>query len=408
MKRLKTMLAIFSIALFLAACASTDGSEEKKDSSTSGNEEVQLVEVNPVVPESAAVPEFAKQSFTSWGNGWNLGNTLDAKTDGSKNNLGLSTEKSWGMPETTQAMIKAVADKGFKTIRVPVSWHNHIVDSNYTIDTKWLERVKTIVDWSLESGMNVIINIHHDNLTEAQMKSNYGFCVPENSAALKEQSLAYIKAVWTQVAAYFKDYGNRLVFEVLNEPRAVEKSYEWYAQEASPDGAKVKAANKIIVEYEQAALDIIRTSGGNNATRYVMIPMYAANPDLNYGWKMPEGENLIVSAHAYTPYEFTMNNKDNFDSSVEADINWLFQNLKKFNMPVIIGEMSASDKNNSADRKKWFEYYCAQAKANEVPAILWDNMVVYPSGDNKAERHGYLNRNKLSWWHEEMVDCMTR
>lgn len=398
MKRLKTMLAIFSIALFLTACASDNGAAKEP-------EIVMPIVVNPTIPETASVPEYAKSAFTSWGNGWNLGNTLDAKSDGDKANKGLSTETSWGMPNTTKAMIDAVAAKGFKTIRVPVSWHNHIVDTNYTIDTKWLERVKEIVDWSLESGMNVIINIHHDNMTEAQMSSNYGFCVPEKSTALKELSLAYIKTVWTQVAAYFKDYGNKLVFEVLNEPRAVGKSYEWYA----PSGdANITAANKIIVEYEKAALDIIRASGGNNATRYVMIPTYAANPDLTYGWKMPEGENLIVSVHAYTPYEFTMNNKNSYDSSVEGDINWLFQNVKNFKLPVIIGEMSASDKNNTADRLNWFKYYSAKAKENNVPIILWDNMVVYPNGTDKAERHGYFNRNKLSWWHEEMVDCMTR
>lgn len=402
MKRIKRVLALIGVGLFLTACAS-DGNVASKDA-----EIIVPVVVTPVVPETASVPDYAKVAFSSWGNGWNLGNTLDAKSDGNKNNLGLSTETSWGMPKTTQAMINAVAAKGFKTIRVPVSWHNHIVDANYTIDAQWLARVKTIVDWSLESGMNVIINIHHDNMTEAQMKSNYGFCVPENNAALKEQSLAYIKSVWTQVSAYFKDYGNKLVFELLNEPRAVGKSYEWWASEDSSDGAKVKAANKIIMEYEQAALDIIRASGGNNASRYVMIPMYAANSDLKYGWKMPSGENLIVSVHAYTPYEFTMNNNDKFNPSVESDINWLFQNVKSFNMPVIIGEMSASDKNNTADRQKWFEFYCAKAKENNVPVILWDNMVVYPNGTDKAERHGYFNRNKLSWWHEEMVDIMVK
>ena len=194
----------------------------------------------------------------------------------------------------------------------------------------------------------------------------------------------------------------------MNEPRAVETSYEWYAQENTSDGAKVKAANKIIMEYEKAALDTIRGIGGNNASRYIMIPMYAANPSLTYGWKMPEGENLIVSAHAYTPYEFAMNNDNKFDSGEENDLNWLFQTLNGFNKPVIIGEMSASDKNNSADRLKWFEYYCKLGKANNIPLILWDNMVVYPNGTDKAERHGYLNRNKLSWWHEEMVNTMVK
>lgn len=385
MKRLKTLVAVLGCALWFASCASDN--------------------VNTSDNGVTIVPASKDTAFTAWGNGWNLGNTLDAKTDDTKKNLGLSTETSWGMPETTKAMIEAVAKKGFKTIRVPVSWHNHMTDSNYTIDEAWLNRVKEIVDWSLESGMNVIINIHHDNMTEKQMSTTYGFCVPENNDALKEQSLAYIKAVWTQVAAYFKDYGNMLVFEVLNEPRAVGKSYEWYAPEGD---AYVTAANKIIMEYEKAALDTIRSAGGYNESRYVMIPMYAANPSLTYGWEMPEGENLIVSVHAYTPYDFTMNDDNTFDEGEESNIKWLFQTIKGFGMPAIIGEMSASDKNNSADRLKWFKFYCAQAKAAEVPAILWDNMVVYPNSNDKAERHGYFNRNKLSWWHENMVDCMVK
>lgn len=387
MKRLKTVLAVLSIALFLTACASTDGSEEKKDSSGKETEKTLITNI--------AVSTVANNL---WGNGWNLGNTLDAKTDGSKNNLGLSTETSWGMPKTTQTMIDAVAAKGFKTIRVPVSWHNHMKDANYTIDEKWLARVKEIVDWSIGAGMNVIINIHHDNLTEAQMKSNYGFCVPEDNEELKNQSLAYIKAVWTQVADYFKDYNEKLIFELLNEPRAVGTAYEWYT--ASGTESKVKAANKIIVEYEKAALDIIRSSGGNNATRYVMVPPYAASPSMLDGWKMPEGENLIVSAHAYTPYDFCMGDDDKFTSAHKDNIeNWLFKTLASLGYPVIIGETSASDKNNYSERVKWAECFYGQGKAKNISIILWDNMVVYPKGSDKAERHGYFNREKLSWYY---------
>ena len=391
MKRLKRFVALVGIAFFLTACAS-DGNVASKESGSTGGD---AGSSNLSITGIATSPDYAPSN--NWGNGWNLGNTLDAKTDGSKNNLGLSTETSWGMPKTTQAMINAIAEKGFKTIRVPVSWHNHITDQNYTIDQKWLARVKEIVDWSIEAGMNVIINIHHDNLTEDQMKNNYGFCVPENNDSLKEQSLAYIKAIWTQVSDYFKDYDEKLIFEVLNEPRAVGKSYEWYA----PDGdSKVTAANKIIMEYEKAALDIIRTSGGNNATRYVMIPPYVASPSMMGCWSLPDGDNLIISIHAYTPYEFTMNNDNKFTSAHKDNIeNWLFGTLKRLGKTVIIGETSASDKNNYEERLKWAKCFYAQGKAANMSIILWDNMVVYPNGNDKAERHGYFNRNKLTWWY---------
>ncbi|MBR5965575.1 MAG: glycoside hydrolase family 5 protein [Treponema sp.] len=348
----------------------------------------------------------------SWGNGWNLGNTLDAHVGefSDKVNKGLSTETSWGAPETTQAMIKAIAAAGFKTIRIPVSWHNHITDTDgHKIDSAWLARVKTVVDWSLDAGMNVIINIHHDNLTEAQMATTYGFCVPEaggaNYASLKTNSQTYITDIWKQVATHFKDYNDKLIFEILNEPRAVGKDYEWGA-DTNEKKDKVSAANVIIKEYEKAALDIIRASGGNNATRYLMVPPYAASPSLMDGWSLPTdsaSNKLIVSVHAYTPYDFCMGKDNTFTAAHKSNIeDWLFATLNtqfvSKNIPVIIGETSASDKNNYAERVKWAKCFFAAAKAKGISCILWDNMKIYPEGDNIAERHGYFNRNNLSWY----------
>ncbi len=355
------------------------------------------------IPDIVTSSQYSAQNI--WGSGWNLGNTLDAKSDGSKENLGLKTETSWGMPMTSQEMIKAVAAKGFKTIRIPISWHNHITeDSGHKIDPEWLARVKTIVDWSLAAGMKVIINIHHDNLTEAQMSSTYGFCVPEDNESLKDASLEYIKDIWKQVAEYFKAYDDSLVFELLNEPRAVGKEYEWNTP-AGTEG-KVLAANVIIKEYEQAALVEIRKTGGNNASRYVMVPPYAASPSMMNGWSLPTDSasgKLIVSVHAYTPYEFCMGNDTTFTAAHKSNIeNWLFKTLdQEFvskGIPVIIGETSASDKNNYDERVKWAKCFFGAAKERGISSMLWDNMVVYPTGTDKAERHGYFNRNACSWF----------
>ena len=358
--------------------------------------------------------EFASAGDLGFGNGWNLGNTLDACSYGDKANKGLSTETSWKMPTTTEAMIKAVAARGFKTIRIPVSWHNHITDSSYTIDSAWLERVKTVVDWSLNAGMKVIINIHHDNLSEAQMSTTYGFCVPENNAGLKNQSLLYIKSIWKQVASYFKDYDENLIFEVLNEPRAVGKSYEW-----SGSGSQISNANKIIREYEKAALDEIRSAGGKNDVRFVMVPPYAASPSMTEGWSLPSDSasgKLIVSVHAYTPYTFCMDAStvNTFGSRELSDINWLFNSLGKDftnrGIPVIIGEASASDKNNLAERKKWFAYYCAKGRSAGIPIVLWDNMVTVSTGGNinSGECHGYFNRDSLGWFFPTLIDEMVK
>ena len=124
--------------------------------------------------------------------GWNLGNTFDAT--GRKD---VGCENAWGQPTTTRAMLHGIKQAGFVSIRIPVSWHDHITEStNYTIETTWLNRVKEVVDWSLDEGLCVIINIHHDNLTDAALKNtNYGFAVSKDTN-LQAKSEKYIAGVW--------------------------------------------------------------------------------------------------------------------------------------------------------------------------------------------------------------------
>lgn len=350
-------------------------------------------------------------------NGWNLGNTLDACSYGTKANLGLSTETSWGMPYTTQAMIQAVRQKGFTSIRIPVSWHNHIAsvtgsgqEAVYTIDSAWISRVKQIVDWALAANLTVIINIHHDNLSESQMATTFGFCVGSSlSDTLKAQSKAYIRSVWAQISATFSGYGDSLIFELLNEPRAVGKPYEW---DTGSYGTEVQAANALITQYEKLALDTIRASGGKNASRTVMVAPYAASPYMTSGWILPADSasgKLLVSVHAYTPYAFCMDSAatKTFTQSHKSDIDYLFNTLSSKwlsqGIGVVIGEMSASDKANTTERVAWTQYYATKARAAGIPVLLWDNMVRSKasggSGDiNSGECHGYFNRKALSWW----------
>lgn len=394
-------------AATLCACSSGDG----------GGSEASAAFVPADISDIATItgPQFAARMTV----GWNLGNTLDAcdKDNPDKSNKGLSTETSWGMPETTEAMIKALPAKGFRTIRIPVSWHNHMTDANYTIDADWMARVKKIVDWSLDAGLFVIINIHHDNLTEEKMASTYGFCVPEDSSsALKTTSLNYIKTVWRQVAAAFKDTDERLVFEALNEPRCIGKSYEWSAS-GDEDKQKVSAANAIIREYEAAAIAEIRAAGGKNATRFIMVPPFAASPSMMDGWSLPSdsANRLLVSVHAYTPYGFAMYdssdpNHTTFTSSDESSHSWLFETALKswLSTGVVVGEASATDKRNESERVKWAASYFGKAKAAGVPVLLWDNMKTYEEGGDKGEFHGWFNRNNLSWYFPSVVNEMLR
>jgi len=53
---------------------------------------------------------------------------------------------------------------GFKTIRFPVTWM-HFMDESGKVDSKWMSRVKQIVDWIINYNMHCILNVHHDGVS---------------------------------------------------------------------------------------------------------------------------------------------------------------------------------------------------------------------------------------------------
>ncbi len=356
----------------------------------------------------ALTGKTAMELMTELDLGWNLGNTLDA-TGG---NGTLESETSWGNPKTTKAMIDAVKAQGFNTMRLPVSWGSHMTNSasGYVIDSQWMARVKTIVDYAIDNGMYVILNIHHDN----DIRSGDD-CFFYPSETYKDQSIKFVKAVWTQISETFKDYDQHLIFETLNEPRLVGTGDEWWFPVNNP-GASVAEAISIINQMNQAAVDVIRTSGGNNADRCIMIPGYGASIDgcttPNYTLPTDTAQNrLIVSVHAYTPYNFALNASGTsvFSDDLKSEVDYLFNTLKSSfldkNIPVVIGEASASNKNNASERLKWANYYMGKSSALNIPVMLWDNNV-YSGSSNLGEQHGYLNRLTLTWNDKDVVDAM--
>ena len=349
-------------------------------------------------PASAATTGLtAKQVVAQMGAGWNLGNTLDATGSG------LSAETSWGNPKTTKAMIDAVKAEGFNTVRIPVSWGRHTSGKDYTIDTAWMNRVQEIVDYCIDDGMFVILNIHHDN--------DKAYFYPNST--YRTQSINYIKSIWKQVSARFKNYDQHLVFEIMNEPRLVgDGNHEWWFPVNSPDSV-VSDAIKVINELNQTAVDVIRASGGNNAQRCIMIPGYCASIDgcTTPNFKLPTDsakDRLIVSVHAYTPYNFCLNGSGTavFSDSLKSEVDYLFDTINnKFltkGIPVVIGETSASNKNNASERLKWVDYFYGKAASYGVPCVLWDNNA-YTNPD-KGEAHGHLDRNALKWYDKSFVD----
>ena len=374
-----------------------------------------VVPIKPDQPESLtdiSSVDFAKSMII----GWNLGNAFDASGTGDwAYNEGLKMEYNW-LPHkqpTSQKLIKTVAATGFNTIRIPVSWHNHMDKETYKIASAWMNRVKEVVDWAIAEDMFVIINIHHDNLTEDEMKNNPGFCVSKTEV-LQTTSKAYIKTVWEQIAETFKDYDNHLVFELLNEPRCVGTKWEF-------DETIGRQYNSIITAYEQVALDVIRSSDGNNPTRFVMTPAYAAAPTTSEAYTLPKDtakDKLLLSVHAYTPYAFALEgdksdydaNKSYIETSITSVFNSLSTNYVKNGIGVVMGEASASDKKNTESRIKWADYYFTKAKAAGIPVVLWDNEQSTTDTAEKAggENHGYFNRATCKQYYPAIVNAMMK
>ena len=328
--------------------------------------------------------------------GWNLGNTFDAYNGYSVHSRGTGMETSWVGAKTTPGLIAAIKEAGFNTIRIPVSWHNH-VDENNVIDAEWIDRVREVADWALDLGMYVIVNTHHDN----DVKYYY----PDE--AHYSRSKEYLSAVWNQMAEKFKDCDDHLILESMNEPRLVGTVYEW---NWTNNSSECQQAAEYINELNQLFVNIVRSSGGNNATRYLAVPAYCAAPwnAVRKVFRIPDdtAENrIIVSAHAYTPYNFALNTgssdkrfdleKDqNKKSEIAGFMNDLYNTFIKNGIPVMMDEFGALDKNgNLQDRVNFTAYYVASASARGITCVWWDNHNFTGSG----ERFGLIERNTLKW-----------
>ncbi len=356
-----------------------------------------VVKVDTAGFESVSVKNTAAIRFVNKMQlGWNLGNTFDAY-DCTWLSDELEYETAWTSQKekTSEALIKAIKKQGFNTIRIPVSWHNH-VDSKLTISDAWMDRVQTVVDYAYNNGMYVILNIHHDDEQMQPTKAAY-------SASKK-----YVKTIWKQIAKRFKSYGDRLIFETMNEPRNLSMSNPWwFMPDSSSEGQE---AMNYINKLNQVAVDTIRTAGGsNNKKRYIMVPGYAASPDftLTDYFKLPTDKNasksnrILVSIHAYRPYSmaFDGSGRSDFNDADKTELNtFMKQAYERFTskgIGVVIGEFGIVNKDNTAERAKCAAYYVALARHYGMTAVWWDNNA-FGTG---AENFGLFDRktNKVKY-----------
>ncbi len=324
----------------------------------------------PVFAVSAAnevdtAPRFrvltAEEMTAEMGTGWNLGNTMDGHTGGTPNEL------QWQSVATSQEIIDAVHDYGFNSVRIPITWGTMIND-DYTIDEKWISRIQDIVDYCVDNGMYVIINIHHDGGDNA-----YWLDLTADDMTPVYEKFA---GVWKTIAERFKDYDEHLLFAAFNEIASTGND----AKTISRDMERINELNQIFV-------DTVRATGGNNAERWLVCPGRYTNIETTcndtYGFKMPTdttANRLFVEFHYYD-WQFgiyetmgrTVFSIDNADA-LEDSFKLLDEKFISKGIPVILGEYGSVYKANNDERAYHHEVVnqlCA--KYGMVVPMYWDN-----------------------------------
>ena len=339
---------------------------------------------------TALTPE---QVFNAMGPGWNMGNQMDAI------NNGVAGETIWGNAKCTQATFDNVKKAGFKAVRICTTWTGHIGEAPaYRLEGKWLDRVAEIVGYAEKAGLVAIVNTHHDETYWLDISKAY------NNNTQNEKVKDEIFCVWTQIARRFADKGEWLVFESFNEIQ--DGGWGWSAAfQANPD-----AQYKVLNEWNQVFVNAVRGAGGNNATRWLGVPGYAASPGFTItGLVLPKdytnANRLMVAVHDYDPFNYTLNtplvrqwghtaDKDKRCSDADEEgVVAVFDNLKKAyldkNIPVYLGEMGCSRHADEdfAYQQYYMEYFCKAAADRLLPMYLWDNGATGVG----PEKHGYFD-----------------
>lgn len=307
--------------------------------------------------------------------GWNLGNTMEVPEG----------PTYWGNPFPTQELIDSVKSAGFNTIRIPVAWDSHANQNTLEISTGWMDTVKMVVDYAIDRDLFVMLNIHWDS----------GW-LEENITSSAQAQVNHKQGVyWKQIANAFRDYDEKLLFASANEP---------HAEDAT--------AMSVLLSYHQTFIDTVRATGGNNASRTLIIQGPKTDIELTDQLMntMPDDvidDRLMAEVHYYSPYPFCLMTADENWSNqffywgsqnhspddTEHNPTWgeesflddMFNRMKtKFvdqGIPVVLGEFAAirrtglsaeNQKRHDDSREYFYEYLVSSAKDKGLIPVLWE------------------------------------
>lgn len=354
------------------------------------------------------------QIVEAMGPGWNLGNQLESVTDN------VPEETNWGNPVITEKLIQSVKAAGFKSIRIPVSYFAKIDDDkDYTIDSKWLDRVQEVVNYCIKNDLYAVINIHGDGYNT--IDGGWLLCNGKNQTEIKKK----YKKVWKQIAERFKNYDEHLLFESMNE--------EFDGSYSEPN----KEYYQNINDYNQIFVDTVRKTGDNNTKRWLIIPGWNTNIDYtagDYGFKLPtdqyrdksidkEEQRIMISVHYYSPWDFCGGENgvitqwgneadDPSKTSTTCDETYMKNqlNLMKTTFadkgyPVFIGEYGSINKTSYDSENEYYRAYfarklCQLSRKNGCIPMYWDN------GYNGVHGFGLFDRTTCEVTQPVIIDAI--
>ena len=351
-----------------------------------------------------ALPK-ATEIYPKMGLGYNIGNTMEVP----------GNPTAWGNSFPDAAYVKAIKDAGFTTVRIPCAWDSHA--SNGTINAGWLDSVKTVVDLVIGNGMYAILNSHWDNgWLEDRVFDGTGYAKDETITSSAAEVAAKQENYWKQIATKFAEYDEHLIFASANEPGVNDP---WNGGSDNGQWAFDETRMQVLKQFHEACLKAVRSTGGNNATRIVVVqsprteidksPLLASMYPTD-----PAGEGYTMAEVHFYPYQFslktdgdtkydwgTMNEFYYWEDQTpgndaahtcsgtslgsKSSIDNLFSGLKtRFydkGIPVVIGEMGAVKRFGLTGerlrahlnaRAAWYGYTAAAAKKNGLVPCVWD------------------------------------
>lgn len=271
---------------------------------------------------------------------------------------------------------EAVKTAGFDHVRLPVTFASHL-DADGTINAEYLEAVDKAVIAALSNDLTVVIDLHH----YGELKDN----VSANEATFY--------SIWEQLAKHYKNYPNRVIFELLNEPNTTGSATSMTSEALNRIQLEVVGKIRAIDNDRKMALAVF-----NNNSAYSLQSL-----------SLPaDKSNLIISIHNYDAYGFTHQDLDSncpvgvdYAASGSADqIKTLVDTVRAYSkandIPVWISEfgvyLGGLNKTKEFTEKDVTDYYSAFTKAcgTDIGWCVWEYNVGFGVFDSNNTLKGFV------------------